>query len=130
MWRGPSVKKSKVGELFYAVSTTEGAVSSAGRFAFSQTFALQRPKNGAAITIANEIAIAILTVFSFPQKSMDLGTGNTHRRHLRGGFNIDVLNIGLNRYYSYPTSVPSLPPLWDIPGGSRARPPETKLRLK
>ena len=60
----------------YAVSTTDGAVSSCGRFALSQTFALQRPKNGAATTIANAIAIAILMdLLSFPQESIDLGTG-------------------------------------------------------
>jgi len=87
-----------VGELFYAVSTTEGAVSSAGRFALSQTFALQRPINGAATTIANEIAIAILTVFSFPQESMVRHRETSAKIAYPGVFNIDVLNIGVNRY--------------------------------
>jgi hypothetical protein len=89
----------QVGETLYAVSTTDGAVSSAGRFALSQTFALQRPINGAATTIANEIAIAILTAFSFSRGVHAFRHRETSAKIAYPGvFNIDVLTIGSNRY--------------------------------
>jgi hypothetical protein len=42
----------------YAVSGTRAVVCSSGMFAFNQTFARQRPKNGAARIIAKATAIA------------------------------------------------------------------------
>jgi hypothetical protein len=104
---GPNACEEQVGELFiyiqavklYAVSTTDGAVSSAGRFAFSQTFALQRPINGAATTDANAIAIAILNGSSpFPRSPLTSAPGTLIEEHLSGVFNFNVPNIGLNRY--------------------------------
>ena len=41
----------------YAVSEKDAEVRSAGRFALSQTFARQRPKNGATRIIENAIAL-------------------------------------------------------------------------
>jgi hypothetical protein len=43
---------------FYAVSGTRAVVCSSGMFAFNQTFARHRPKNGAAKIIAKATAIA------------------------------------------------------------------------